>query len=270
MDIINSMLYSNPYYKKASSFKEISGIIITAIQLETVDKYLEEINRGGLFIKSPHFLIDNKGKIYQLLPENYQTHFCGGIYDKSYIQVGIACPSWIKFGKKNTFDVPLVSEAQNQMISSYTSLVNLCTMLTVAYKLNPIKDIEDDKGNSSLENIWHGLAIKQSLNSLRLDVRDAIDNGRGYYHKGIDYSYVFDPEYYLSVYPSIKQNIGTDRGKLFRYFIDYGMDACQKGCKDFDVIAYKIYNPDLVFGDNWSKYYSHYCTTGRLEGRKCV
>ena len=33
---------------------------------------------------------------------------------------------------------------------------------------------------------------------------------------------------------------------------------------------YKVYNPDLVFGDDWYRYYEHYCLSGRLEGRKCL
>ena len=72
------------------------------------------------------------------------------------------------------------------------------------------------------------------------------------------------------MYPEIAETFNNNKGKMFSYFIKYGMQNCQKGCRDFDVVNYKVYNPDLVFGDDWNRYYEHYCVSGRLEGRRCV
>ena len=48
------------------------------------------------------------------------------------------------------------------------------------------------------------------------------------------------------------------------------MNECRKGSKDFDVIVYQANNPDLDFGNDWRRYYAHYCTVGRCEGRKAI
>lgn len=272
MIIKNTIAYESAIFKKALPFDEIKGIIITAVQIEDPDRYYNNINRGGLFNKAPHFLIDNKGTVFQILPENYQTKLCGGIYDKSYIQIAIACPSWIRFNKKNGFSVPLVSEAQVQMTRAYNTLVELCTSMCISYDIEPKlgETIVDNKGIGSMENIWEGLSLKQSLKSLCIDVRDTINNGKGYYHNGIDFSYVFDPNYYARMYPEIAKDVDYNKGKLFSYFVGNGMQKCQKGNSEFDVVNYKVYNPDLVFGDDWYRYYEHYCLSGRLEGRKCL
>ena len=108
---------------------------------------------------------------------------------------------------------------------------------------------------------------------LRHDILKAINDGKGYYHDGVDYSYysfVFDPKYYASCYPDIKQETNGDNKKLFEHFLTFGIKNCMKGSKDFDVMVYKVNNPDLSFGTEWSSYYRHFCEVGRFENREHV
>lgn len=88
-------------------------------------------------------------------------------------------------------------------------------------------------------------------------------------YNGIDYSPVFDAEYYLSKYPDIKAAYGIDYVRAFQHFIYNGIAEGRQGCEDFDVFAYRGRSEDLrdSFGNDLSKYYYHYVTQGRLEGR---
>lgn len=90
---------------------------------------------------------------------------------------------------------------------------------------------------------------------------------------GVDYSAVFDAQYYYNRYPDIREAIGTDADKLFQHFVTVGMQEGRMGKADFNVRAYIHNNIDLVsaFGINdLSVYYNHYITTGKAEGRAAI
>lgn len=272
MDTKIIMASNTPMYTRPEILREIKGIIISALPMTSPESYIAEIDRGGLFCRAPHYVISNKGVVYQVLPDNYCARLNGLRYDKSYIQIVIACPSWIKFNGKKGFTVPLFSVAKEQMTKAYTSLVELCTTICTTRDLEPMKEkvIVGAKGLSDIETIWHGLGLPQTILNLKCDVRDNVNCGKGFYHDGVDYSYVFDPEYYKKEYPNIVDTVGSSNGALFEYFINFGMSKGQKGNANFDVYIYRANSPDLILGNQWSDYYRHYCTVGRLENRKCI
>ena len=86
---------------------------------------------------------------------------------------------------------------------------------------------------------------------------------------GVDYSAVFDPEYYGEKYPDAKNACGDNPAKLFDHFFETGMKTRRKGNEDFDVDFYMQDNPDLVtkYGTDYAAYYKHYCEFGKSEGR---
>ena len=49
-----------------------------------------------------------------------------------------------------------------------------------------------------------------------------------------------------------------------------GMKEGRQGSSAFNLAAYKANNPDLVaaFGEDNQKYYEHYISSGKSEGRK--
>lgn len=89
----------------------------------------------------------------------------------------------------------------------------------------------------------------------------------------IDYSVVFDADYYYSTYSDLRAVIGNDPKALLDHFISFGMKEGRRGNAEFDVKAYIENNPDLVqlLGtEDYESYYLHYISTGKDEGRSAV
>lgn len=91
--------------------------------------------------------------------------------------------------------------------------------------------------------------------------------------EGVDYSAVFDAEYYYRAYPDVQEAIGHDAEKLLNHFITSGMKEGRVAKADFNVHDYMKNNLDLlaVFGvKDLSKYYYHYIESGKQEGRIAI
>ena len=104
--------------------------------------------------------------------------------------------------------------------------------------------------------------------------------GYGYHHEdcpfydssdALDYSLIFDPEYYAENNPDVAEEYGTDAAVLLRHFVEHGMDEKRRGCEAFDIHVYMDSNPDLqeLYGDEVKEYYVHYLRCGHSEDRKC-
>ena len=87
---------------------------------------------------------------------------------------------------------------------------------------------------------------------------------------GVNYSAVYDFNYYCSKYPDIKKAYGNDDIAALRHFVKAGMSEGRQASANFDVYSYKNANVDLrlAYGNNLVKYYQHYCRSGKNEGRK--
>ncbi len=87
--------------------------------------------------------------------------------------------------------------------------------------------------------------------------------------------YVFDAEYYAAAYPDVAQKIGNVPEALFAHYLLHGIQEGRNASRNFNLNAYKEFNPDLVeiYGDdpeNESAYYTHYLTYGKDEGRIAI
>lgn len=89
---------------------------------------------------------------------------------------------------------------------------------------------------------------------------------------GQDYSDVYNYNYYISKYPDIKKFVKTklapDAAAL-EHFVTYGMNERRQASKKFDVQSYSNEYQDLrlAYGQDAKKYYMHYITYGKKEGR---
>ncbi|NBJ91806.1 VanW family protein [Parablautia muri] len=86
----------------------------------------------------------------------------------------------------------------------------------------------------------------------------------------IDYSPVFDANYYYNTYPDLQQTVGNDPNALLKHFTAIGMKEGRNGNSSFQVKAYMQNNLDLlpVYGvKDLSKYYLHYISIGQEEDR---
>ena len=86
---------------------------------------------------------------------------------------------------------------------------------------------------------------------------------------GVDYSAVYNYNYYLSHNPDVAAAFGSDDVAVLRHFVQYGMAEGRQGCEGFSVRSYRNEYADLraAFGSNLSSYYLHYVNYGRAEGR---
>ncbi len=102
-----------------------------------------------------------------------------------------------------------------------------------------------------------------------------ISNKTSFVYKGVDYSKVFDAEYYAKCNPDVKAAFGNDPEKLFNHFRVYGQKEISRAGKTistFNVEVYKAHSADLraAFGDNLELYYKHYCQYGYKENRRII
>ena len=88
-------------------------------------------------------------------------------------------------------------------------------------------------------------------------------------YNGVDYSSVYDYNYYINLYPDIRAAFGNDDRAVLAHFINYGMTEGRRGNATFDVAAYRNKYADLqqAFGNDWKGYYEHYVQYGLAEGR---
>lgn len=88
-------------------------------------------------------------------------------------------------------------------------------------------------------------------------------------YNGVDYSAVFDYNYYISNNGDIKAAFGNDDVAVLSHFVNYGMSEGRRASEEFDVNVYKRNYSDLrsAFGNDLRSYYIHYMTNGKAEGR---
>lgn len=105
-----------------------------------------------------------------------------------------------------------------------------------------------------------------SVGYLGTDETYAATNG---IYKGVDYTLVFDYNYYYKCYPDLQKGIGYDSSKLLEHFVEHGMDEGRQGRQSFDVKYYRNHYKDLnnAFKNNTKLYYLHYINDGKKEGR---
>ena len=78
------------------------------------------------------------------------------------------------------------------------------------------------------------------------------DNRVSTVYNGVDYSPVYDFDYYVSKYEDVRRVFNGDPTKTFWHFINYGMREGRQAKADFNVGAYKNRYTDLqiAYGNN--------------------
>lgn len=91
-------------------------------------------------------------------------------------------------------------------------------------------------------------------------------------YNGIDYSAVYDYNYYLKKHSDLAKIYTNDDIGLLAHFVNCGMSEGRQAKDSFDVFSYRNQYQDLrvVFGNNLKSYYMHYISNGKAEGRKAT
>lgn len=89
-------------------------------------------------------------------------------------------------------------------------------------------------------------------------------------YKGVDYSSIFDLNYYMNKYPDLVQAFGNDYDKYIEHFVNHGMKEGRQASETFNVQYYRNKYSDLNshWGNNWEEYYKHFLNHGIQEGRQ--
>ena len=89
---------------------------------------------------------------------------------------------------------------------------------------------------------------------------------------GIDYSVIYNYDYYVSQNPDVAKAFPNDDEAVLRHFVNNGMKEGRASSESFNLSVYKENNEDLraAFGDDDAQYYMHYLRFGHNENRKCV
>ena len=144
-------------------------------------------------------------------------------------------------------------------------LVNVFGNDTRTYYIHYIKygKAEGRKATGSTESTGQGNTQDNTQNETQ---------NTGFVVDGVDYSAVFNADYYYSHHKDVANAFGKDARGLFNHFISYGINEGRQASEAFDVEAYKANNPDLVsvFGGDTRTYYIHYIRYGKAEGRKAT
>ncbi|MCR5143840.1 MAG: hypothetical protein K6B67_00865 [Lachnospiraceae bacterium] len=93
--------------------------------------------------------------------------------------------------------------------------------------------------------------------------------GRVTTYNGVNYSAVYNYDYYIAHNSDIKKAFGDNDTKALEHFVNYGMNEGRQAKAEFNVNAYKNTYSDLrnAYGNNKKAYYLHYINYGKKEGR---
>lgn len=277
-----SIVTKNTLYKRANTFSKLDGIVISSAPIANtpMNEIIDGLDRGHLFPKCPHFLIRNNGVVYQLLPENYKTKYCGGYCDSHYIQILLCEPSNIEYASNGSCSMGDKEKAKYELDMELQSAVELIVSLCKKYSFDPLKKdtilSHNEAYKAKLANNYPGIDhILEylgvgNMSTFRDKVNNVLINGNSFYNNGVNYSFVFDPEYYGYNNPSIKLAVNNNPSRLFEHFLRIGMKEGLRGNDSFDVYVYKNNNPDLKYAMDLQKYYEHYCSIGHREDRICI
>ena len=88
-------------------------------------------------------------------------------------------------------------------------------------------------------------------------------------YNGVDYSSVYNCDYYLANNEDVKNAFGNDDIAVLQHFVNYGMNEGRQACSGFNVTSYRLQYADLrnAYGGKQKSYYEHYMRYGKKEGR---
>lgn len=132
---------------------------------------------------------------------------------------------------------------------------------------NRYQDVRSAYGSDLKAYYTHYLNYGKKEGRSGAGTADIVGGVTGY--NGVDYSPVYDFNYYINQNPDVKSAFGNDDTAALRHFVEYGMAEGRQALEDFNVITYRNRYADVrsVYGNDLRAYYVHYMNYGRQEGR---
>ena len=124
-----------------------------------------------------------------------------------------------------------------------------------------------DNASNSI-NVYNSSVFTSAENGILLDLSNgnfevnmqSINYSTDCIYNGVNYSSVFNADYYLNRYADLRAAYGSDSSKALRHFVISGMKEGRQALSSFDVYAYRANYLDLqkAYGSNLKSYYLHY------------
>ncbi len=133
---------------------------------------------------------------------------------------------------------------------------------------NTYSDLRTTFGNDKKSYYMHYIIFGRREGRIAIGNENRVINPVTVYN-GVDYSSVYDYNYYISKYSDLKNAFGNDDVMALKHFVTCGMNEGRQAKEDFKVHTYRNNYNDLqqVYGSSLSDYYLHYIYYGKNEGR---
>ncbi|MBQ9233606.1 MAG: hypothetical protein IJ167_06180 [Lachnospiraceae bacterium] len=117
--------------------------------------------------------------------------------------------------------------------------------------------------------IWTHWPANSSSSSSSSTSSSATTSNPTTVYNGVDYSAVYNFNYYINKYSDIKKAYGSNPTGALSHFVNNGMKEGRQASSEFNVTYYKNRYADLrnAYGTDLKKYYIHYINAGKKEGR---
>lgn len=123
-----------------------------------------------------------------------------------------------------------------------------------------------EKMAKAIANGILGMAQKESAS---IPKTTTASKSKYFYFEGLEYSPVFNADFYYNKYQDLQIYVGKSPELLFEHFKNHGMAERRVASAEFDVNVYYGKYEDLrkTYGENYPEYYKHYLAFGIKEGR---
>lgn len=221
---------------------------------------------------SAHYFVDDDSVTISV-PDLYVAYAVGGSRYSNYKQTGGAT-MYKKITNKNSLSIEMCdTKKDGKYAASEATLANAAELVvTLIKKYNiPVENVYTHFSvtGKSCPSYWASknnsgfLAFKERIKTLL-----GSKTGVAYLINGIDFSPVFNPEYYAKMNSDVVKALGSNPATLWQHFCNCGCHEARIGSAEFNPKNYKNRYPDLAkaYGNDWVQYYVHYCKTGKAKG----
>ena len=131
------------------------------------------------------------------------------------------------------------------------------------------KDLRTVYGNANLNSYYMHYIQYGCKEGRKATGNTIVTDGITSYH-GMDYSAVYNYNYYISHNPDVARAFPNDDIQVLDHFVKYGMQEGRQACANFNVKSYRNQYADLrrAYGTDLKSYYMHYSRYGKNEGRE--
>lgn len=219
--------------------------------------FSQDLKANGKPVASAHYFVDDDSYT-QSVPDDYVAWAVGGAKwnNAGGRLYGIA-------NNSNSISIEMCDSKRDGTVKAtpqtIENTITLTKMLMETYNI-PVSNVirHYDVNGKTCPAYWVNDTLWQ------MEFLDKLQGFRPIYN-GVDYSDVFDAEYYKAKYPPLVTAIGDKPQNLFRHFLNHGIKEGRQAHHDFNIKVYAENNKDLNI-----LLVDHYIKHGKKENRKAI